>query len=137
MVPPVIPFPKVYIRTQRGKLAAKEKSKAQVVPEILKAHKQQQENQPIDSDEELLKEAGYKLTSKNKKEEIKQVVGARKRHTRERNKYKLKSKALNNPSLLTEVIVIEEQHEKLQTEDPSIAEIRRALSKQRGKAPMD
>ena len=67
MVTPVRPFPKVYIRTWRGKLAAEEKSKAQVLPEIPEAHKQQQENQPIDSDEELLKEVGYKVTSKNKK----------------------------------------------------------------------
>lgn len=137
MVPPIRPFPKVYTRTRRGKLAAEEKYKAQVLPEILEVHKEQQENKPIDYAEELLKEARYKVTSKNKKEEIKPVVGARKRHTSERNKYRLKSTTLNNPSLLTEVIVIKEQHVELQIEDPSIAEIRRSLRKQRGKAPMD
>ena len=44
LVPPVRPFPKVYTRTQRRKLAAKENSKAQVFPEIMEAHEQQQEN---------------------------------------------------------------------------------------------
>jgi len=85
----------------------------------------------------LLKEAWYKVTSKNKKEEKKPFFGARKRHTSERKEYRLKSKALNYPSLLNEVIVIFKQHAKLQTRGPSIAEIRRSMRKKIGKAPMD
>ena len=75
----------------------------------MEAHEQQQEDQPLHSDEEILKEAGYTRTSKNKKEELKLVAGNRRRHTKEKNKYRVNSKALNNPSLITEVIFIEEQ----------------------------
>lgn len=53
-----------------------------------------------------MKEAGYTRTSKNKKEELKLVAEIMRRHTRENNKYKLKSKDLNNPSLMDEVIII-------------------------------
>lgn len=63
--------------------------------------KMQKEYHLIKPDEELLKDAGYEITSKKKKEEAKLIVGARKRHTRDKNKFKIKSKALHNPSLLT------------------------------------
>lgn len=129
--------PKVYIKTRRINIVAEKKSKAQVFLEISEAHEQQQEDQHIDSDEEILKEEVYTRTSKNKKEELELVAGARWRHINENNKYRMKSKALNSPSFLTEVIVIEEQHVELQTKDPSIAEITRSFKNQRGKAPMD
>lgn len=74
-----------------------------------------------------MKEVGYIRTSKNKKEEIKLVVGTRRRHTREKYKYRLKSKSLNNHSLLNEVIFIEEQPTELQTEDYSIKKFRKSL----------
>ena len=86
MVPLVRPFPKVYIRTMRRNIVAREKSKAQVFTEILEVHEQKQEDQPLDSDEEILNEAGYTRTSKNIKEELKLVVGTR-MHTREKKKY--------------------------------------------------
>lgn len=89
-VPPIKPVPTVYKITRRRKLVVQGRSKVQVFPEIPEAREQQQEDQPLDSNEEILKEAGYTRTSKNNKEELKLVARARKRHTREKNKYRLK-----------------------------------------------
>ena len=72
--------------------------------QISEAHIQQniqKEYQPKQSNEELLKDAGYDISSKKKKEEAKPVAGTRKRHTRDNNKFRLNSKALHNPSLMT------------------------------------
>ena len=81
-----------------------------MLPKIWEAYIQQKmkrDYQHKKSDEEILKDVGYEISSKKKKEEAKPVAHARKRHTRDNKKFRLKSKALHNPSLMTEVIDIE------------------------------
>ena len=61
----------------------------------------------------------------------------RKIHTRDNNKFRLKSKAMNNPSLLTEVIYVERQSEGLETVTPSIVDSTGSKKKDKGKSPSD
>lgn len=89
----------------------------------------QKEYQPTQSNEELLKDVGYGINSKKKKEEAKPVAGTRKRHTRDNNKFRLKSKALHNRSLMTEVIDIEGKPEGSKTEQ--------SMKKNKNKTPSD
>ena len=130
IVPPIPPFPNVYTRARRGRSATGDKSKAQVLPEILEAHiqqKLQKEYQPTPLDEELLKDVRYDISSKKKKEEAKPVAGTRKRHNRDNNKFRLKSKDLHNPSLMTEVIDIEGK--------PKGSKTKKSMKKKKNKAP--
>ena len=119
IVPPVPPFPNVYTRARRGRSSHADKSKARVLPEIPETHiqqKLQKEYQPTQLDEEILKDVGYDSSSKKKKEEAKPFACTRKRHTRDNNKFRLKSKALHNPSLMIEVIDVEGKSEGSKTE---------------------
>ena len=89
-----------------------------MLPEILETHiqhKMKKEYRPKKIDEELLKDVGYEISSKKKKEEAKPVACTRKIHTRDSNNFRLKSKALHNPNLMTEVIDIEGKSEVLKT----------------------
>ena len=58
----------------------------------------------------------YSCWGKKKKEEAKPVSSTRKRHTKDNNNFRLKSKALHNPSLMTKVIDIEGKSQGSKTE---------------------
>lgn len=73
----------------------------------------QKDYQYTKSYEELLKDAKYVVISKKRQKDAGYVVSSGKRHIRASNKFKLRSKALHNASLMTEFIDVDRQSEGL------------------------